>query len=358
MTSEPQSENVAQVSAPLPLDADKAPAALPGSPKRMISICVPVLNEEATLEKLYDTVAPLLDKYAEKYDFELIFTDNHSTDKTFEKLEGLAKKDSRIRVFRFSRNFGYQRSILTAYLKARGDAVVQLDCDLQDPPEMIFEFAEKWDEGYEVVYGVRRKRQEPKWMEMTRKIFYRVANFLSEDPLPVDAGDFRLVDRKIVRTLRHIDDSQPYLRGAISAMGFKQIGISYDRRSREAGESKFSVKDLFGLALDGILNHSTVPLRVATFIGLGVATVTLLGVGIFVLGKLVGGADWPAGFATLVIISLGGMSLNALFLGIIGEYLGRIYKQVKRGPLTVIEASIDAAPPSDADLSKGAVMEP
>lgn len=327
--------------------------------KKLISICVPVLNEEETLDKLYDTLEPLLKAHEAQYDFELIFTDNHSTDRTFEKLQGLAAKDPRVRVFRFSRNFGYQRSILTAYLKSRGDAVVQLDCDLQDPPELIFEFAKHWEQGYDVVYGVRRKREEAWWMELTRKVFYRLANYLSEDPLPVDAGDFRLVDRKIIRTLKQNQDSQPYLRGAISSMGFKQLGIPYDRRNREAGVTKFSVKDLFGLALDGILNHSTVPLRVATFIGLGVALVTLVGVGTFVFGKFAYGADWPAGFATLVTLSLGGMALNALFLGIIGEYLGRIYKQVKRGPLTVIESSIDREPAMiTSDLAEGLVAEP
>ncbi|MEL6186675.1 MAG: glycosyltransferase family 2 protein [Myxococcota bacterium] len=327
--------------------------------KKLISICVPVLNEEATLDKLYETLEPLLAQHADTYDFEIIFTDNHSTDRTFEKLQALAAKDSRIRVFRFSRNFGYQRSILTAYLKSRGDAVVQLDCDLQDPPELIFEFAKKWEEGYEVVYGVRRKREEAWWMEFTRKVFYRLANALSEDPLPVDAGDFRLVDRKIVRTLRQIQDSQPYLRGAISAMGFNQVGVPYDRRNREAGESKFSVRDLFGLAIDGILNHSTVPLRVATFIGLAVAVMTLFGVGTFVVGRVAAGADWPAGFTTLVTLILGGLALNALFLGVIGEYLGRIYKQVKSSPLTVIEASIDPTRGGvEPDLAEGAVMEP
>ena len=327
--------------------------------KKLISICIPVLNEEATLDTLYETLHPLLEARRDRYDFELIFTDNHSTDRTFDKLHELARRDSRVRVFRFSRNFGYQRSILTAYLKSQGHAVVQLDCDLQDPPEMIFDFLDAWEDGYDVVYGVRRKRNEPKWLEFTRKTFYRIANFLSEDPLPVDAGDFRLVDRKIVRTLKQLDDSQPYLRGAISAMGFRQKGIPYDRQSRVAGESKFSVGDLFGLALDGILNHSTVPLRVATFIGLGVSALTLGGVVVFVFGKFAYGTDWPAGFATLITVSLGGMALNALFLGIIGEYLGRIYKQVKRGPLTVIEASIDDNPGRPtSDLSDGTVAEP
>ncbi|MBX2811305.1 MAG: glycosyltransferase [Myxococcales bacterium] len=327
-------------------------------PKKLISICIPVLNEEDTLDTLYETLEILLAQHEAKYEFELIFTDNHSTDQTFEKLHILAQKDPRVRVFRFSRNFGYQRSILTAYLKSRGDAVVQLDCDLQDPPELIFEFLTKWEEGYDVVYGIRKKRDEHFLMETIRKVFYRLANFLSEDPLPVDAGDFRLADRKIVRTLGLMNDSQPYLRGAISAMGFSQLGIPYERRNREAGTSKFSVKDLFGLALDGILNHSTVPLRVATFIGMFVAACTLFGVGVFVVAKVAAGATWPAGFATLATLILASMSLNALFLGIIGEYLGRIYKQVKRGPLTVIEASIDSSDDRTKDLSKGMVVEP
>ncbi len=326
--------------------------------RRLISICIPVLNEEETLDKLYETLSPLLEQHKDRYDFEIVFTDNHSTDRTYEKLSKLAAKDERVRVFRFSKNFGYQRSILTAYLKARGDAVVQLDCDLQDPPELIFEFARLWEQGYEVVYGVRRKRDEAWWMEVTRKVFYRVANYLSEDPLPVDAGDFRLVDRRIIETLKRMQDSQPYLRGAISAMGFRQIGVPYDRRNREAGTSKFSVRDLFGLALDGILNHSTVPLRVATFVGLGVALVTLFGLGVFVIGKFAVGADWPAGFATLIVVTLGGLALNALFLGIIGEYLGRIYKQVKRGPLTVVESSIDRTPKPDGASDRGWVVEP
>ena len=328
--------------------------------KKMISICVPVLNEEETLDRLYTTLNPLLESYKDKYDFELIFTDNHSTDRTFEILTSLAQKDERIRVFRFSRNFGYQRSILTAYLKSRGNAVVQLDCDLQDPPELIFEFAKHWEEGYDVVYGIRRKRNESFILEAVRKVFYRLANFLSEDPLPIDAGDFRLVDRKLIRTLREMQDSQPYLRGAISAMGFKQLGVPYDRQAREAGESKFKLKDLFGLAIDGILNHSTVPLRIATYIGLVVAFATVMGVASFVVGKLTYGDKWPDGFATLATLQLGGIALNALFLGIIGEYLGRIYKQVKRGPLSVIEASIDQSNDNSyaADLSQGTVVEP
>jgi len=174
-----------------------------------------------------------------------------------------------------------------------------------------------------------------------RRAFYRIANRLSEDALPVDAGDFRLVDRKIIRVLEQMPDANPYLRGAIAAMGFEQVGVPYDRAGRERGETKFSVGQLFGLAIDGILNHSIIPLRVATFVGIAISLLTLLCTCGYAAGRILWGSEWPPGYATTVVLILAGISLNALFLGVIGEYLGRIYKQVKRGPLTVIEASLE-----------------
>ena len=322
--------------------------------RKLISIVVPVFNEEETVDALYEAVCPLMADLADRYDCELVFTDNHSADRTFEKLGHLAASDNRVRVFRFSRNFGYQRSVLTGYLKARGDAVVQLDCDLQDPPELIKEFVRLWQEGNDVVYGVRRTRQENPFVEKIRKAFYRIANWLSEDDLPLDAGDFRLVDRKIINVLRQMEDAQPYLRGAIAAMGFAQTGVPYERRRRQRGTSKFSTDKMIELAVDGILNHSVVPLRVATFIGLAVSMLTGLCIVGYLARKVFFGADWPAGFATLVLLLFGGIGLNALFLGILGEYLGRIYKQVKRRPLTIIEASIEPQPdPQQTSLHEG-----
>ncbi len=310
--------------------------------KRLISICVPVFNEERNIEPLYAALVPVMRQVSDRYDFELLFTDNHSTDHTFDVLTELAGRDPRVRAIRFSRNFGFQRSILTAYRNARGDAAVQIDCDLQDPPALILEFLAKWEAGYQVVYGIRTTRQEYWWMNATRKVFYRLIDSLSEDPLPHDAGDFRLVDRRVMNELLKFEDYQPYLRGTIATLGFEQVGVPYARAEREQGESKFSFGQLLGLALDGILNHSVVPLRVATYLGLLISVVTFLGIVSYGIGRAVLGKDWPPGFATIVILILGSLSLNALFLGVIGEYLGRIYRQVKRRPLTIVERELNA----------------
>ncbi len=311
-----------------------------GNTKKCLSIIVPVFNEEENVPSLYKAVTNVMQTLADEYDYEIIFTDNHSTDSTFAKLEQLASIDQRVSVFRFSRNFGYQRSITTGYLKARGDAAIQLDCDMQDPPQLIPEFLRLWKEGDQVVYGVRRFRKESRGITFLRKVFYRLINMLSEDHLPLDAGDFRLIDRCVLNELRNIEDSQPYLRGAIAAMGFRQIGFPYDREERTRGKSKFSFGDLVGLAVDGILNHSIVPLRIATYTGLAVSTLTFLGMVVYLVGKFLLGQNWPAGFATTTVLLLLSISLNALFLGIIGEYLGRIYKQVKKRSLTIIEKQI------------------
>ncbi len=309
--------------------------------KRLISICVPVFNEESNIEPLYSALLPIMDQLSERYEFELLFTDNHSTDRTFEALEQLAQRDVRVRAIRFSRNFGFQRSIATSYENARGDAAIQIDCDLQDPPALILDFVRKWEEGYKVVYGVRSLRKESWWMNIVRKTFYRIIDWLSEDELPLDAGDFRLLDRCILDELQKFEDNQPYLRGAIAALGFDQIGIPYNRAERQRGKSKFSFGELIGLALDGILNHSVVPLRIATYLGLTISGITFLGLIGYAIGRLFLGKTWPPGFATIIILILGSLSLNALFLGIIGEYLARIYRQVKRRPLTIVERELN-----------------
>jgi glycosyltransferase involved in cell wall biosynthesis len=311
--------------------------------RKLITILVPVFNEEQNIEPLYEALQPVLGQLSDRYDFEILFTDNHSTDATFPAIERLAARDPRVRALRFSKNFGFQRSILTGYMQARGDAAVQIDCDLQDPPELILEFVKKWEEGHRVVYGIRSSRKEGWAMNATRRVFYRLIDSLSEDDLPLDAGDFRLVDRRVLDELKTVDDYQPYLRGTVAALGFSQVGIPYDRSERVRGESKFSFGELVGLALDGILNHSVVPLRIATYLGLAVSVVTLVAVVGYAAGRLFFGANWPPGFATVIVLILASLSLNALFLGIIGEYLGRIYKQVKRRPLTIIEREIDSA---------------
>lgn len=321
----------------------------------LVSFIVPVFNEESNIRALYSAVCAAVAPLTDQYEFEFVFTDNHSTDSTTEVLRDLARQDDRVRAYRFSRNFGYQRSILTGYLLSHGAVAIQLDCDLQDPPELIPQFLKEWENGNDVVYGVRQQRQEGWWLNSLRQLFYRLIDTLSEDPLPPDAGDFRLISRRIIEELRKIDDAQPYLRGTIAALGFRQVGITYSRRRRERGESKFSFSDLLKLATDGILNHSIVPLRISTYVGLFISVLTFLGVFGYVLAKVLFGAGWPAGFTTLAVLVLAGISVNAMLLGIIGEYLGRMYKQMKRGPMTIIEEEIcTCVSRSRVPLHKGA----
>lgn len=313
----------------------------------LISIVVPVFNEELNVAPFHQAVATIAATLP-LYRFEFIFTDNHSTDATFACLKSLAQADARIRVYRFSRNFGYQRSIMTGYLQARGAAAIQLDCDLQDPPELIATFLKHWREGADVVYGVRVKRKEGWSINIARRAFYHLIDKLSEDKLPVDAGDFRLVSRRVIEVLRDLEDAQPYLRGMIAAIGFTQVGVPYARAARQRGESKFPFSKLVSLALDGILNHSTVPLRLSTYFGLATSAVTLLGIAGYTVAKLVNHSQWPAGFATLAALILASISINAMLLGIIGEYLGRMYRQGKKSPLTIIENIIDPTLPATA----------
>jgi len=307
----------------------------------LISIVIPVFNEEMNVEPCYQAVVAALSPLDDRYAFEFVFTDNHSTDSTWARLKLLGAAHPNVRAIRFSKNFGYQRSILTGYLAARGAAVIQLDCDLQDPPGLIPRFLELWEAGNKVVYGVRASRKEAWHITFARKVFYRLINALSDEQIPLDAGDFRLVDRCLVEELRTQRDANPYLRGTIATMGFAQAEVLYDRQRRERGESKFSIGALMSLAVDGVLNHSVVPLRVASFIGIFASLGTLIAILVYVIGKCFFGQEWPAGFATTTILILASICLNALFLGIIGEYLGRIYRQVKFNATVIREDTIN-----------------
>jgi glycosyltransferase involved in cell wall biosynthesis len=312
--------------------------------KQLISIVVPVYNEEPNIRPFYERVSQVLAPLSDRFRFEFVFTDNHSTDRTFALLAELAAHDPRLRVFRFSRNFGFQRSILTGYMRCRGDAAIQLDVDLQDPPEFIPTFLDHWQAGADVVYGVRIQRPEGFAINMARRLFYRLIDSLSEEKLPVDAGDFRLISRRVIDLLCTYRDANPYLRGTIATLGFQQIGVPYARSARTLGESKFPFSKLLSLALDGILNHSTVPLRFATYFGLAASLFTIILMIGYAFVRLILRAEWPAGFTTLAALILLSISINAMLLGIIGEYLGRMYRQVRETPVSIIETLIDDHP--------------
>lgn len=310
------------------------------SEQPLISILVPVYNEEESIGPFYDAVSAVFDTLRKKYNFELLFTDNCSSDRTFQILSDLSGQDSRVRVLRFSRNFGFQRSVLTGYLNSRGEAAIQIDVDLQDPPSLIIEFLKLWDDGCDVVYGIRQSRQEGATISFARRLFYRFIDTMSDYPLPHDAGDFRLVDRRVIEQLKSFEDRSPYLRGSIASLGFNQVGIPYDRNARLTGSSKFRLTDLISLAIDGIVSHSTIPLRLATYCGFVVFVLSMIAGSGFIIGKLFFGSNWPSGFPTLVLLLLISIGLNALFMGILGEYIGRIYKNVRKEPITIVDKSL------------------
>jgi len=307
----------------------------------LISIVIPVFNEEKNVALVYRAVSKVFSGLGGKYAVEYVFTDNHSADGTFSELQLLAAQDGNVRVIRFNRNYGFQRSLMTAYRLASGDAAIQIDCDLQDPPELIPEFLELWATGHDVVVGLRRYREESPLLTWARRAFYVLLDKISDDRLTPNAGDFRLVDRKVLDQLRQLNHLNPYVRGLISSLAANETGIAYDRRSRQHDQSKFPVQRLFGFALDGIIAHSVLPLKLAAYFGVLASMLTCLLSGYYIFSAIAFGADWPRGFATTTVLLLFGVGLNGIFMGILGEYIGRIYQQVHQRPLTVIEQAIN-----------------
>lgn len=306
----------------------------------LISISIPVLNESGNIAALYDRLVALAERMAGKCDLEFVFTDNHSDDDTWVLLSALAATDPRVRALRFSRNFGFQNSILANYLHTRGDAVMQIDADLQDPPELLEQFFALWQQGYHVVYGIRRKRPESWLLNLIRKCGYWVIDKVSEHPIPRDVGDFRLIDRAVVRSISKSRTVSPYLRGMIAGLGFNQTGIAYDRDARTVGESKFNVSRLMRLGLTAVFNHSTVPLRMASFLGLLILLVSMVGALYYVSLRLLR-PDLPPGFVSIQLIVLFGIGLNAFLLGIIGEYILRIYRILRADPIAIVEQTLN-----------------
>lgn len=308
--------------------------------KRLVTISIPVLNEADNIRPLLERLRAVADTDP-RYDFEFLFTDNASTDATFERLADEARSDNRIRVLRFTRNFGFQTSILTNYLNADGDAAIQIDADLQDPPELFGEFLAAWEKGYKVVYGVRRSRPENIALRSARKLFYRLLASLSTVELPVDAGDFRLIDRTVIEDLRQVRDDAPYIRGTIAQLGYKQIGIPYDRTERTRGSSKFRLLALIRLAVDGVCSQSTKPLELITLAGSVLSFLSFFAALFYFAWYFFVVRKPPQGFTTLVILVLLSTSIQTAFVGILGEYIGRIFRNTRHIPAPIIDQRIE-----------------
>jgi len=302
----------------------------------LLSVVIPCYNEE---EVIGDTVKRLKVFCSELVDLEaeLIFVDDGSLDQTHELLKGYAATDPRIKVIRFARNFGHQIAVTAGIDAASGDAIVLIDADLQDPPEVVHEMIAKWREGYDVVYGTRTERPgESAFKLATARGFYRLLNRLSDVPIPLDTGDFRLISRNVVRTLRAMPERDRFVRGMVSWVGFKQTSIPYRRAQRYAGESKYPLSKMLRFAVDGILSFSTKPLQMSVALGMLCALLALAGI-LYALAVRLFTRNWVEGWTTVVIavLFIGGVQL--ICVGILGEYIGRIYSEVKNRPLYVVQ---------------------
>lgn len=303
--------------------------------RRKVSIVIPFFNEASNLPRIYKELQDWMAVEPE-YDFEILLMDNASTDGSRELARELVANDARLRHIRLSRNFGYQANILTGYLNATGDAAVQLDADGEDDPRMISTFLREWEKGFHVVYGVRRSRKESALRQLQRKIFYRVIASLSEVDIPLDAGDFRLVDRSALEKLAQFKEVSLYLRGLFSYIGLRQVGIPYDRRPRYSGESKFSYRSYVSLAMDGILLFSRKPLAYVSAMGIVLSAFSFLGSAFYLALYLLGHVD-VRGFTTLVLLLLFTTGVQLLAIGVVGSYVGRIFEEVKGRPRSLIE---------------------
>lgn len=307
---------------------------------KLISICIPTFNEAENIQRLYEELSKVAIKWEAKYAFEFVFSDNQSSDETWTLIEQLGKTDSRIRAIRFTKNIGFQESILANFKQCKGDAIIQIDADLQDPPEVINQFITEWENGFKVVYGVRKKREESPLLNTTRKIGYRFINALSDFEIPNDSGDFRLLDREIIEILVNMKLKDPYLRGTVASLGFSAKPVLYDRLARLGGESKFPLRKVFALGSKGLLGHSRVPLRLATYIGFAVLVGSFLLTIYYFLLKIFN-SHLPQGLASIHILVLFGIGLNAFLLGIIGEYISRIYWILKGEPSYIISDKLN-----------------
>src|SRR3989344_811270 len=304
-----------------------------------ISIAIPVLNEEDTIPELLRRIVAL-DGHHDLRLAEVLFIDDGSHDRTFDILRTAALKDPRIKIISFSRNFGHQIAVSAAFDHAQGDAVVVIDGDLQDPPEFIPALVAKWQEGNDIVYAVRKKRKEGVAKRTIAALFYRLLRMIAEVDIPLDTGDFALLDRKVVEVMKRMPERSRYLRGLRAWSGFRSIGIEYDRNARAAGESKYTLKKMIDLAASGIIGFSTVPLRIATYIGMFMALASVLG-GMFVFFQwLIGWPGLVRGWASLMIGFFFVSGIQLFILGVMGEYIGRIYREVQARPLYIIGKKI------------------
>ncbi|MBW7860863.1 MAG: glycosyltransferase family 2 protein [Rhodocyclaceae bacterium] len=312
----------------------------------LVSIVLPCLDEEAVLPELLARLGRVA-AAQEGCRFEFIFVDDGSRDRTADVLRRAAAGDPRLRLLIFARNFGQQMAATAGIDAAKGDAVILMDADLQDPPALIAEMISLWQQGFDVVYATRRARPgDGLFKRATARLFYAVINRLSEVPIPGETGDFRLMSRPVVDALRHMPERHRFIRGMVSWTGFRQVALFYDRPERFAGATKYPLRKMIAFAADGIISFSVKPLRISIALGLVAAGLALFGIG-YALFMRIFTANWVEGWTALMlaVLFIGGIQLLAL--GVLGEYVGRIYSEVKRRPLYVVAEQVGFDDPEE-----------
>lgn len=303
------------------------------------SIVAPIFNELQNIPELYQRVREVMDSAGESW--ELLLVDDGSTDGSTDKICELAETDKHVRPVIFARNFGHQIAVTAGLDYARGAAVVVMDSDLQDPPEVVLELIKKWKEGYEVVYAVRAERVGESWFKLwTASLFYRLIYRITDVKIPLDTGDFRLMDRKVVNVMNSMRERHRFLRGMAAWVGFKQIGVEYKRAARLAGATKYPFRKMLRLALNAVTSFSYFPLQVATYIGFVAAGIAILSIPVVIVMRMTGSQAFLGQATTLIsVLFLGGVQL--ISLGILGEYIGRLYDEAKGRPLYIVREAPD-----------------
>lgn len=322
---------------------------------QLLSILLPAFNESAVLPKVYSRLSALAGALADmELDYELVFVNDGSRDDTAEILDRYARSDPRVRAVHLTRNFGHQAAVTAGLTLARGDVIAVMDCDLQDPPEVLPKFLARWREGYQVVYAVRRKRKESIFKRVAYWTFYRLLAAISELDIPLDSGDFCVMDRQAVNLLNALPECQRFVRGLRSWVGLKQIGVEYERDARQGGRPAYTLRTLVKLAMDGLVSFSSVPLGLVTRLGL----LSVIGAMVLAAYVVVGwffDSKTPRGWASLAGLVLLMSSIQLLSLGIIGQYLGRVFLEVKRRPPFLI-ARVTGGSDSDPEHSQEQTM--
>ncbi len=302
-----------------------------------VSVVIPVFDEQGNLEELYKRLARVLADV--EPDYEIIFVDDGSRDRSLEIMARLAQNDARVSVITFARNFGHQAAISAGLDQARGNAVIVMDADLQDPPEVLGQFIAKWREGNDVVYAIRVHRKEGWFKRASYATFYRLLQRVANIDIPLDAGDFCIMDRRVVDLLVNMPERNRFVRGIRSWVGLNQVGLAYERAERYAGETKYSYGRLLTLALDGLISFSYVPLRVISMIGIAVSILSILLAILYTIQKVFLGLS-PPGFPTTIVAIFFLAGIQLITIGVIGEYVGRIFEEVKRRPMYVVRQVI------------------